>query len=78
MNFYISLVSFCFCGLNEVTEVTEAPEATEPNFSNYWKIEGLRPTIFSGTPGNFEALKLRGVDLEVEANFRSRLRSRLY
>ena len=43
-----------------------------------WKIAGLQPAIFSGTPGNFEALKLRGVDLEVEANYRSRLRSRLY
>ena len=68
MNFYISLVSFCFCGLNEVTEVTEAPEATEPNFSNYWKIEGLRPTIFSGTPGNFEAYDT-GIDLAAMANF---------
>ena len=54
-------------GLFEAAEVTHD-----------WKIAGLRPAIFSGTPGNFEALKLRGVDLEVEANFRSRLRSRLY
>ena len=23
--------------------------------SNYWVIEGLPATIFSGTPGNFEA-----------------------
>ena len=24
-------------------------------YLNYWKIAGLRPAIFSGTPGNFEA-----------------------
>ena len=54
-------------GLFEAAEVTHD-----------WKIAGLRPAIFSGTPENLEALKLRGVDLEVEANFRSRLRSRLY
>ena len=45
-------------------------------YLNYLKIAGLPPAIFSGTPGNFEALKLKGVDLEVEANFRSRLRSK--
>ena len=51
-------------------------EATDVIYD--WKIADLRPAIFSGTPGNFEALKLRGADLEVEANFRLRLRSRLY
>ena len=54
-------------GLFEAAEVTHD-----------WKIAGLQPAIFDRTPGNFEALELRGVDLEVEANFRSRLRSRLY
>ena len=24
-------------------------------YLNYWKIAGLRPAIFSGPPGNFEA-----------------------
>ena len=42
----------------------QATEAVEANVSNYWKIVGLRPTIFNGTPGNFEAY-YTGINLEV-------------
>ena len=45
-------------------------------FSDYWKIVGLRPIIFNRTPGNFKAY-YTGIDLEVVANFRFRLRLKL-
>ena len=63
-------MGFCFSSL------TEATEAVEANFSYHWKIVGPRPTIFNGTPGNFEAY-YTGIDLKVKANLRLRLRFRL-